>query len=58
MFNNWALIRYCLYTDLPDEALDATIVEKPSGKFKGKLIVFTLKEILIKKFSSLLRKVQ
>ena len=58
MFNNWPLIRYCLYTDLPDEALDGTIVEKPSGKFERKLIVFTLKEVLIKKFPSFLRKVQ
>ena len=37
MFNNWALIRYCLYTDLPDEALDGAIVEKPSEKFVCKL---------------------
>ena len=41
------LIRYSLYTDLPDEGLDGTIVEKPSGKFERKLFVFTLKEILI-----------
>ena len=58
MFKNWPLIRYCLYTDLPDEALDGTIVEKPSGKFERKLILFTLKEVLIKKFPSFLRKVQ
>ena len=58
MFNNWPLIRYRLYTDLPDEAVDGTIVENNSGKFERKLIVFTLKEVLIKKFPSFLRKVQ
>ena len=47
MFNNWSLIRYSPYTDLPDEALDGTIVEKPRRKFERKLIVFTLKEVLI-----------
>ena len=33
MFNNWPLLRYCLWTDLPGEELDGTIVEEPSGKF-------------------------
>ena len=46
MFNNWPLIRYSLYTDLPDEELDGTIVEKDSGKFERKLFVSTLKEVL------------
>ena len=45
-FNNWPLIRYSLYTDLPDEELDGTIVEKDSGKFERKLFVSTLKEVL------------
>ena len=47
-----------LYTDLPDEELDETIVEKLSGTFERKLFVSTLKEVLIKKFPSFLRNVQ
>ena len=47
MFNNWPLIRYSLLTDLPDEELDGTIVEEPSGKFKRKLFVSTLKGVPI-----------
>ena len=46
MFNNWPLIRYSLYTDLPDKELDGTIVEKASGKSGRKLFVSTLKEVL------------
>ena len=49
MFNNWSLIRYSLYTDLPaaDEGLVGTTVKEPSGKFEHKLFLSALKEVLI-----------
>ena len=46
MLKNWPLIPYSLLTDLPDEALDGKIVEKPGSKLERKLFVSTLKEVL------------
>ena len=45
MFNNWRVIPYSLYTDLPaaDEGLLCTTVEEPNGKFEHKLFVSTLR---------------
>ena len=51
MFVDLPLIRYSLQAYLPsaDEGLVGTTVEEPNGKFEHKLLVSTLKELLIQK---------